>query len=113
MSPKKPAANDLLYGTLNTLVLKALSWQPMHGYAISNRLRELADGAFDIDDAALYKSLHRLEDQGAIDCEWGITDNNRKAKYYRLTAAGRRQLRDERTAWHAYALAVTRILRTA
>ena len=84
---RKP--NDLLYGTLNVLVLKALSWQPMHGYALSTRLREAADGAFDIDDAALYKALHRLEDQGAIGSEWGVSENNRRAKYYRLTAAGR------------------------
>ena len=112
MMPRKPTANDLLYGTLNILVLKALSWQPMHGYAISNRLRDLSEGAFDIDDAALYKSLHRLEDQGAIGSEWGISENNRRAKYYHLTVAGRKQLRDERTAWNAYALAVTRILRT-
>jgi transcriptional regulator len=113
MMPRKPTANDLLYGTLNVLVLKALSWQPMHGYAISTWLRDTSADAFNIDDAALYKALHRLEDQGAIGSEWGISDNNRRAKYYHLTAAGRKQLRDERTAWHAYALAVTRILRTA
>ena len=113
MTPKKPTANDLLYGTLNILVLKALSWQPMHGYAMSNWLRDTSGDTFDIDDAALYKSLHRLEEQGAIGSEWGISENNRRAKYYHLTAAGRKQLRDERTAWHAYALAVTRILRTA
>ncbi len=108
---RKPA--DLLYGTLNVLVLKALTWESMHGYALSNRLRDAAQGAFDIDDAALYKALHRLEDQGAIASEWGVTDNNRRAKYYRLTTAGRRQLREERAAWQSYALTVTRILRTA
>jgi len=113
MIPKKPSANDLLYGTLNILVLKALSWKRMHGYAMSNWLRDTSGDTFDIDDAALYKSLHRLEEQGAIGSEWGISENNRRAKYYHLTAAGRKQLRDERTAWHAYALAVTRILRTA
>lgn len=111
MMTKKP--NDLLYGTLNVLVLKALSWQTMHGYALSNRLRESSGGTFDIDDAALYKALHRLEDGGAIGSEWRLSENNRRAKYYHLTAAGRKQLRAESTAWHGYALAVTRILRTA
>jgi PadR family transcriptional regulator len=108
---KKP--NDLLYGTLNLLVLKALSWQSMHGYALSNRLREISGSTFDIDDAALYKALHRLEDQGAIDSEWLLSENNRRAKYYRLTAAGKKQLRAESAAWRGYALAVGRILRTA
>jgi PadR family transcriptional regulator PadR len=104
---------DLLYGTLNVLVLKSLSWKPMHGYAISNWLRERTDGTLDIDDAALYKALHRLEEQGAIGSVWGMSENNRRAKYYHLTAAGRRQLRNERSAWQAYALAVARVLRTA
>jgi transcriptional regulator len=107
--PKTPA--DLLYGTLDVLVLKSLSWKPMHGFGISNWLRERSAGAFDLDDAALYKALHRLEEQGAIDGDWGLTENNRRAKYYRLSPAGRRQLKDERAAWRAYALTVSRILR--
>lgn len=107
--PKTPA--DLLYGTLDVLVLKSLSWKPMHGYGISTWLRERSAGTFDVDDAALYKALHRLEEQGAIESAWALTENNRKAKYYRLAAAGRRQLRQERTAWHTYALTVSRILR--
>lgn len=110
--PMDRTPNDLLYGTLNVLVLKALSWGPMHGYAISNRLRTAARGTLDIDDAALYKALHRLEDSGAIGSEWGVTDHKRRAKYYHLTAAGRRQLRAERAAWRAYALTISRILRT-
>jgi PadR family transcriptional regulator PadR len=108
---KTPA--DLMYGTLDLLVLKSLSWKEMHGYAISTWLRERSGGALEIDDAALYKSLHRLEEQGAIGSAWGVSDNNRRAKYYHLAAPGRRQLRAERTAWRAYALAVSRILRTA
>jgi transcriptional regulator len=107
--PKTSA--DLIYGTLNVLVLQALSWEPMHGYAISNWLRERSAGTLDIDDAALYKALHRLEELGAIDSEWGISDLNRRAKYYRLAPAGRRQLKEARTAWQTYALAVTRVLR--
>ena len=102
---------DLLYGTLNVLVLKALSWKPMHGYAISNWLRERAAGTLAIDDAALYKCLHRLEEQGAVGSEWGLSENNRKAKYYRLAPAGRKRLREEQKAWRAYALTVSRILR--
>jgi PadR family transcriptional regulator len=109
--PRTPPDLNLLYGTLNVLVLRALSIQPMHGYAVSNWLRERSGGSLVIDDAALYKALHRLEEQGAIGSEWGISDNNRRAKYYHLAAAGRRQLKDERTAWHSYALAVTRVLR--
>ena len=104
---------DLIYGTLNVLVLKTLTWEPMHGYAISNWLRERSGGTLQVDDAALYKSLHRLEAQGAIESEWGMSANNRRAKYYKLTAVGRRQLRDERTAWMEFAVAVTRVLRTA
>ena len=71
---------DLLYGTLNVLVLKTPSWKPMHGYAISNWLRERSNGSLNIDDAALYKALHRLEEQGSVESEWGISENNRRAK---------------------------------
>ena len=105
--------SDLIYGTLNVLVLKALTWQPMHGYAISNWLRERSGGTLQVDDAALYKSLHRLEEQGAIDSEWGVSENNRRAKYYSLTAHGRAQLRAEAATWKRYAHAVHRILETA
>lgn len=103
---------DFLYGTLNVLVLKTLSWKPMHGYAISNWLRERTNGSLDLDDAALYKALHRLEDQGCIESEWGISENNRRAKYYKLTPDGRRLLKDERNAWDAFAVMVSRVLRT-
>jgi transcriptional regulator len=109
--PKTPA--DLLYGTLNLLVLKSLSWKPMHGYAISNWFRERSAGSLEIDDAALYKALHRLEEEGAITSEWGLSEHNRRAKHYALAPAGRRKLKAERTAWQAYALTVSRILRTA
>ena len=108
--PKTPS--DLMYGTLNVLVLKTLTWKPMHGYAISTWLRDRSAGTLDVDDAALYKSLHRLEELGSIESEWGMSENNRRAKYYRLTAAGRRHLRDERAAFHDFSLAVTRVLRT-
>ena len=108
-----PTPNDLIYGTLNVLVLKALTWKPMHGFAISNWLNERTGTSLAIDDAALYKCLHRLEEQGAVESEWALSDNNRRAKYYRLAPAGRRRLREEQKAWRAYALVVSRILRTA
>jgi PadR family transcriptional regulator PadR len=107
--PKTPA--DLMYGTLDVLVLKSLSWKPLHGYAISSWLQHRSGGTLQIDDAALYKALHRLEAQGAVGSEWGISDNNRRAKYYHLAPPGRRRLREDRQAWQAYVLAVGRILR--
>ena len=106
-------SSDLLYGTIDLLVLKSLSWQAMHGYAISRWLRERSGGTLAIDDAALYKSLHRLEEEGAITSEWGLSDNNRKARYYRLAPPGRKRLKAERAAWQTHTLGVSRILRAA
>jgi PadR family transcriptional regulator PadR len=103
-------ASDLLHGTLDVLVLKTLSWGPMHGYAIAEWIEQRGDGDLVIVDAALYKSLHRLEEAGAIDAEWGMSDNNRRAKYYSLTPRGRGQLRAEAATWRRYASAVGRIL---
>jgi transcriptional regulator len=103
---------DLLYGTLDVLVLKTLSWQPMHGYAISGWIAQRTGGALALDDAALYKALHRLEDRGHVESEWGLSENNRRAKYYQLTASGRRQLRAESTVWKSYAAAVLTVLET-
>jgi transcriptional regulator len=108
--PRTPT--DLLYGTLDVLVLKTLSWQPMHGYAISGWIAQRTGGALALDDAALYKALHRLEDQGHVESEWGLSENNRRAKYYQLTASGRRQLRAESTVWKSYAAAVLTVLET-
>jgi transcriptional regulator len=104
---------DLLYGTLDVLVLKALSWQPMHGYAITTWIRTHSDGALEIDDAALYKALHRLEQRGHLESEWGLSENNRRAKYYQLTSHGRKALRAEAGVWRAYATAVFKVLETA
>jgi PadR family transcriptional regulator, regulatory protein PadR len=106
-------AGDLLHGTLDLLVLRALATQPMHGFSLSKWIDQRTSGELGIVDSALYKSLHRLEDAGAVLAEWGVSENNRRAKFYRLTPIGRRQLRDERTAWMEFALAVTRVLRTA
>ena len=106
-------ALDLLQGTLDVLILKTLSWGPMHGYAVSRWIRQRTDDALAVEDAALYQALHRLERKGWIESEWGLSDNNRKAKYYQLTAEGRRQLRAEADAWRRYAAAVSKVLETA
>lgn len=104
---------DLLQGTLDILVLKTLSWGPKHGYAVARWIRDTTDGTIVVEDRALYVSLHRLEERGYVESEWGLSDNNRRARFYQLTAAGRRQLRAETQAWTAYANAVFQILRTA
>jgi PadR family transcriptional regulator len=105
--------NDLLYGSLDVLVLKALAWGPRHGYAIAEWIEERAKGELTIVDVALYKSLHRLEQAGAVDAEWGLSANNRRAKYYSLTAKGRRALADEADVWRRYAKAVGAVLNAA
>ncbi|HEY9429125.1 MAG TPA: PadR family transcriptional regulator [Gemmatimonadaceae bacterium] len=106
-------ALDLLQGTLDVLVLRTLAWGPMHGYAVSRWIHDRTDGAIEIDDAALYKSLHRLEHSGAVDAEWGLSENNRRARYYKLTREGRRQLRSQESAWRRYAEAVSKVLAPA
>ena len=100
----------LLQGTADLLLLKALQAGPTHGYAISRFVRERTDGFFSIEDAALYQGLHRLEARGWVEAEWGLSENNRRAKYYSLTAQGRRQLRAEVTLWKQYAAAVGRVI---
>jgi PadR family transcriptional regulator, regulatory protein PadR len=103
-------ANDLLHGTLDVLVLKTLSWAPMHGYAIAQWIEERTRGELEIVDAALYKALHRLEQGGSVAAEWGLSENNRRAKYYSLTARGRQTLKAEAATWRRYAGAVFRVL---
>ena len=104
---------DLLQGTLDVLVLKTLSWGPRHGYAVARWIRDTSAGAIRVEDRALYVALHRLEARGWLASEWGLSENNRRAKYYRLTAQGERQLRAKTSYWTDYADAVFRILRTA
>jgi PadR family transcriptional regulator, regulatory protein PadR len=106
-------ASDLLHGTLDVLVLKTLTWGPKHGYAIAEWIEERGGGELVIVDAALYKALHRLEESGAIASEWGLSENNRRAKYYSLSTRGRAQLRAEAAVWKRYASAVGRILETS
>ena len=104
---------DLLYGSLDLLILRTLAWEPMHGYGISSFIRQRTAGVLEIVDAALYKSLHRLERQGFIEGEWGATDENRRAKFYSLTPAGRAALRAETSAWKQYVDAVHKVLEPA
>ncbi len=104
---------DLLQGTLDTLVLKTLSWGPQHGYAVAQWIKENSDGTIKVEDRALYVALHRLEERRLVEAKWGLSENNRKAKYYQLTAAGRAQLRQKSADWTAYANAVFKILRMA
>ena len=109
MAPPR-AQTDLLQGTLDLLVLKTLSWGPRHGYAVATWIRETSDETLNVEDRALYVALHRLEDRGWVESEWGLSENNRKAKYYQLTARGRKQLRDELAGWQRYVEAVTRVI---
>ena len=101
---------DLLQGTLDILVLKALLFGPRHGYAVARWIRETTDDSLQIEEGALYTSLHRLEKRGWVESTWGASENNRKAKFYQLTAAGRRQLTSRTRLWTQYALAVSKVL---
>ena len=112
MSPPRSAANDVLRGTLHLLILKALSLEPMHGWAVAQRLEQLSDVALRGGQGSLYPALQRLEEKGWIDSEWRATDENRRAKYYHLTAAGRRALGAEAESWRRYVAMVDLILRT-
>jgi len=104
---------DLLQGTLDVLVLKTLSWGSLHGYAIATWINERTDSAILIEEGALYPALHRLERRGLLASEWGLSENNRKAKYYHLTPKGRAALRVEASVWERYATAVGKVLRAA
>ena len=104
---------DLLKGTLDVLVLKALTWGPRHGYAVARWIEDATAGQLQVEDGALYHALHRLEKQGWLDSEWGVSEANRRARYYTLTAAGRRQLAAKTATWTRYAEAVFAALRTA
>lgn len=103
-------ALPLVKGTVDLLVLKALSWGPMHGFGISTWLEEQSSGTVDIDDSAMYQVLHRLEARDLIEAEWGVTENNRKARYYKLTSTGRKHLRAEIETWLKRSASVTNIL---
>jgi PadR family transcriptional regulator PadR len=107
-----PPSSDVLRGTLDLLVLKTLTLEPMHGWGISQRIQQFSRGVLDVNQGSLYPALQRLEDKGWIDNEWRTTENNRRAKFYRLTAKGRRALGDETAGWRRYVAAVEWILET-
>jgi PadR family transcriptional regulator PadR len=102
---------DLLQGTLDVLVLRALAGKPQHGYAVARFIRDSSDGTFRIIDGALYTALHRLEERGWVESEWGLSEKGKRAKFYRLTTVGRRALRNEAATWERYVDAVGKVLR--
>jgi PadR family transcriptional regulator PadR len=101
---------EFLRGTLDVLILKSLVWGPLHGYAVTGLIRRQSDDALLIEEGTLYPALWRLENKGLLEAEWGLSENHRRAKFYRLTAEGRRQLRHEVKIWEAYASAVAKVL---
>jgi transcriptional regulator len=111
MSASEPL--PIVKGTLDVLVLKALSWTPMHGFEIATWLEARSAGGLGIEDSALYQALYRMEKRGLLEAEWGVTDNNRRARYYGVTAKGRQYLEAETARWMRYAELVTGILSTA
>ena len=100
----------VVQGTLDVIVLKAASWGPRHGYAVSRWIKETTEGALDVEEGALYPALHRLEKRGLLESTWGVSENNRRAKFYQITPAGRRHLREEAAAWQRYAALLARVL---
>jgi PadR family transcriptional regulator, regulatory protein PadR len=101
---------ELFRGTLDVLILKALIWGPQHGYSITTFIRRHSEEVLLVEEGTLYPALWRLENKEFLASEWGLSENNRKAKFYRLTPAGKKQLNEERAAWEAYAEAVSRVL---
>jgi transcriptional regulator len=105
-----PASADFLHGTLDALVLKTLTAGPMHGYAIGKSIEDASGGALELEEGSLYPALYRMEKRGWLEAEWGTSELGRRAKFYRLTRAGRQQLASDAAAWAAFAAAVNRIL---
>jgi len=107
----KPDELDLLQGTLDVLVLRALSFGPLHGYGVARFIREGSGGAFRILDGALYTSLHRMAERGWVKAEWGHSEKGKRAKFYRLTASGKRALASKEAGWDQYVVAVSKVMR--
>ena len=107
------AGSDLFTGSLDLLVLKATSWGPLHGYAIGRWIRDSTDGSLLVKDGVLYPVLHRLEQRGFLEEEWGLTETNREAKFYRITTAGRKHLKAELARWQDYTRIMTAVLDAA
>ncbi|HEV3278248.1 MAG TPA: PadR family transcriptional regulator [Terriglobia bacterium] len=104
---------DLLQGTLDLLILRTIALEPMHGWAIGQRIQQISKDVLQVQQGSLYPALHRLEHRGLVKTEWGPSDNNRRAKFYSLTRAGRKQLEAERASWQRLAAAVAEVLETA
>lgn len=113
MGEKMEKALDLLQGTLDMLVLRTLARGRMHGYAIAEAIHQRSDDVLRVEEGALYPALHRLELRGLLAAEWGLSENNRRAKYYRLTPAGRRYLETEHAEWNRMVTAIARVMETA
>ena len=111
--PPRQESGELLQGTLGILILKALLPGAAHGYAIARWIEDTTDDVLSIEEGSLYPALRRLEDRRWVSSEWGLSENNRRARFYSITAAGRKHLRDEAAVWLRYSQAVTRVLRTA
>jgi transcriptional regulator len=105
-----PASLDLLQGTLDLLVLRTLAWGPMHGYTVARLIKERSDGVFLVEEGALYPALHRLARKGWVASEWGVSENNRRARFYQLTPGGRAALRAQTAEWNRYTQAVAGVL---
>jgi PadR family transcriptional regulator len=105
----KPA--DLVQGTLDLLILRVIALEPMHGWAIAQRIRQMSNEQLRVGQSALYPALHKLEQQGWIEAEWALSENNRRAKYYKLTAAGRRALKSETAQWERLSGAISLVIR--
>jgi PadR family transcriptional regulator, regulatory protein PadR len=101
---------DLLQGTLDVLVLKSLSWGPRHGHAVARMIRDTTAGTLDVTDGSLYVALHRLEERGLVESEWGLSDKGKRARFYKLTTTGRQQLKAETATWRRYVESVARML---
>ena len=110
---KEKSEGELVQGTLDMLVLKTLSRGPQHGYGIAQSIQQVSDEVLRVEEGSLYPALHRLELDGMIDAEWGVSENNRRAKYYHLTVLGRKQLAKESDNWSRLAGAIARVMQTA
>ena len=104
---------DVLQGTLDVLILKSLSWGPRHGHAVARLIRASTEGAFEVLDGSLYAALHRMEERGWVEAEWGLSDKGKRAKFYQLTTLGRQQLKSETASWQRYSVAVAKLLTAA
>lgn len=110
MTPKDAERADLLQGTLDLLILKSLRLGPLHGWGISRRIRELSSDVLQVNQGSLYPALYRMEDRGLVTAEWGISEEGRRAKFYRLTASGRKRIAAEEDQWRRFVLAVDQVL---